>query len=90
MPLKEPRICSTGVLAQGTRLLLADGAPAMPSGIEGFGRSLLHAVQELFALGYAAACVLNADSPTLPTARLVETAAALLRPGARAVLGAGR
>jgi glycosyltransferase A (GT-A) superfamily protein (DUF2064 family) len=31
--------------------------------------------------------VLNADSPTLPTAFLVETAEALMRPGDRAVLG---
>jgi uncharacterized protein len=31
--------------------------------------------------------VLNADSPTLPTALLIETAAVLARPGNRAVLG---
>ena len=31
--------------------------------------------------------VLNSDSPTLPTALLIETAAALARPGDRAVLG---
>ena len=31
--------------------------------------------------------VLNADSPTLPTALLIETAAVLARPGDRAVLG---
>jgi hypothetical protein len=31
--------------------------------------------------------VLNSDSPTLPTALLLETAAALARPGDRAVLG---
>ena len=77
-----------GMLAAGTGLLLADGAPAMPQAVAGFGRSLLHAVQSLFAMGYGAACVLNSDSPTLPTARLRETAEALLRPGARAVLGA--
>ncbi len=76
-----------GLLAEGTGLLLADGAPPMPAEIQGFGRSLLHAIEALFAMGYGAACVLNADSPTLPTARLVEAATALLRPGARAVLG---
>jgi rSAM/selenodomain-associated transferase 1 len=76
-----------GLLADGTRLLLADGAPPMPQAVQGFGRSLLHAIEALFAMGYGAACVLNADSPTLPTARLIEAATALLRPGARAVLG---
>jgi rSAM/selenodomain-associated transferase 1 len=76
-----------GILAQGTRLLLADGAIAAPAGVEGFGKCLLHAIQDLLARGYGAAVVLNSDSPTLPTARLRETAEALLRPGARAVLG---
>ncbi len=77
-----------GLLAEGTGLLLADGSPPMPPAVQAFGRSLLHATEAMFAMGYGAACVLNADSPTLPTARLVEAAAALLSPGARAVLGA--
>lgn len=37
--------------------------------------------------GYAAACVLNSDSPTLPTALLARAACALLEPGDRIVLG---
>jgi rSAM/selenodomain-associated transferase 1 len=76
-----------GILAEGTRLLLADGAIDTPAGVEGFGKCLLHAIRHLLARGYGAAVVLNSDSPTLPTARLRETAEALLRPGARAVLG---
>jgi rSAM/selenodomain-associated transferase 1 len=76
-----------GLLAEGTGLLLADGSPAMPPDVQAFGRSLLHATQAMFAMGYGAAVVLNADSPTLPTARLVQTATHLLRPGSRAVLG---
>ncbi len=52
-----------------------------------FGDCLLHTIEEIFARGHAAAVVLNSDSPTLPTAYLVETAAALARPGDRAVLG---
>jgi uncharacterized protein len=52
-----------------------------------FGDCLLRAVQEIFARGHAAAVVLNSDSPTLPTALLVETAELLARPGERAVLG---
>jgi rSAM/selenodomain-associated transferase 1 len=52
-----------------------------------FGDCLLHTIEEIFARGHASAVVLNSDSPTLPTAFLVETAAALARPGDRAVLG---
>jgi rSAM/selenodomain-associated transferase 1 len=54
---------------------------------QNFGDCLLHTIEEIFARGHAAAVVLNSDSPTLPTAFLVETAAALAWPGDRAVLG---
>jgi hypothetical protein len=54
---------------------------------QNFGDCLLHTIEQIFARGHAAAVVLNSDSPTLPTAFLVETAAALARPGDRAVLG---
>ncbi len=76
-----------GMLAPETRLLLADGSPAMPPRVNGFGRSLLHAAQGLFDRGYGAACLLNSDSPTLPTAVLREAAKALAQPGDRIVLG---
>ncbi len=76
-----------GVLAVGTRLVLADGTGEMPRGVDGFGRSLLHATRALFALGHSAVCVLNSDSPTLPTACLVE-AADTLAAGSGVVLGA--
>ena len=52
-----------------------------------FGDCLLRTVQEIFACGHGSAVVLNSDSPTLPTAFLVETADVLARPGERAVLG---
>jgi len=52
-----------------------------------FGDCLFHTVGELFARGHGSAVVLNSDSPTLPTALLIETAASLARPGDRAVLG---
>jgi len=52
-----------------------------------FGDCLLHTIREIFARGHAAAVVLNSDSPTLPTALLIETADVLARPGDRAVLG---
>ena len=81
-----------GVLAAGTFLLLADGSPAVPPAVHGFGRSLLHAVGQCCTSGYGAACVLNSDSPTLPTAYLCRAAAradGAGRPG-RARPGRGR
>ncbi len=52
-----------------------------------FGKCLSATVETLLARGHASACVLNADSPTLPTALLVELAVALAAPGDRAVIG---
>jgi uncharacterized protein len=76
-----------GMLAAGTRLILADGFEAREQGVEGFGRSLLHAARALFAAGHGSVCLLNSDSPTLPTRLLVEAASVLAAPGDRAVLG---
>ena len=52
-----------------------------------FGDCLFHTIREILGRGHDGAVVLNADSPTLPTAFLVETAEVLARPGDRAVLG---
>lgn len=76
-----------GHLAPGTRLLLADGAPLMPPNVQGLGRCLLHAVMDLLGRGHSSAVLLNADSPTLPTALLARAAAELARDGDRVVLG---
>jgi uncharacterized protein len=76
-----------GHLADGTGFVLADGSPAMPDNVQGFGRCLLHAVQAMLGSGYGAACVVNSDSPTLPTEFLVWAARALAEPGERVVLG---
>jgi len=54
---------------------------------QNFGDCLFVAIDEVLGRGHASAVVLNSDSPTLPTALLVETARALARPGDRAVLG---
>ncbi|WP_244424744.1 TIGR04282 family arsenosugar biosynthesis glycosyltransferase [Methylobacterium nodulans] len=75
-------------IAPGTALVLADGSPPMPEGVDGFGRCLLQAIDGMLAEGHEAACVLSSDCPTLPTALLVEAARLLLEPGDRAVLGA--
>src|SRR6266567_1173357 len=36
------------------------------------GRSLVHATRDLLAAGYGSVCLINGDSPTLPTDLLVE------------------
>jgi uncharacterized protein len=51
------------------------------------GERLFHAAEDLFTAGFTAVCLINADSPTLPPARLAETAALLRQPGDRVVLG---
>ena len=66
-----------GVLAPGTELVLADGTGDMPDDVQRFGRSLLHATRALFRRGHSAVCVLNSDSPTLPTGCLVAAAQGL-------------
>ena len=76
-----------GMLAEGTRFVLADGAGMTAPGVRGFGRCLLHAAQSLFSKGHDAVCLLNSDSPTLPTSLLSQAAAALAADGDRVVLG---
>jgi len=51
------------------------------------GDCLLRTIEEIFARGHASAVVINSDSPTLPTALLIEAADALTSSGERAVLG---
>lgn len=79
----------TAHLAPDILMILADGSIPAPTGVEGFGRCLLHAIQALFARGHAAACVLSSDTPTIPASILV-TAALLLLAGdeRRVVIGA--
>lgn len=76
-----------GHLAEGTGLVLADGSPPQPPRVQGFGRCLLHAIQTMLGDGQRAACVLNSDSPTLPTSLLVQAAILLLQRPDRVVLG---
>jgi len=55
--------------------------------VPNFGDCLHQTIRDLLGRGHGSAVVLNADSPTLPTALLIEAAAVLARPGDRAVLG---
>ncbi len=76
-----------GMLARGTRLIFADGAGVSAPGVRGFGRCLLQAAWSLFVRGHDAVCLLNSDSPTLPTSLLSRAAHALAEDGDRVVLG---
>ena len=76
-----------GMLASGTRLVLADGTAVSAPNIVGFGRCLLHAAQSLFAQQYGAVCLLNSDSPNLPTVLLSRAVATLAEDGDRVVVG---
>ncbi|MGC1281268.1 MAG: TIGR04282 family arsenosugar biosynthesis glycosyltransferase [Xanthobacteraceae bacterium] len=69
------------------RRILPGAIGLIAAWLPNFGDCLFHAVREIFARGHRSAVVLNSDSPTLPTALLIETAAALAKPGDRAVLG---
>jgi hypothetical protein len=59
----------------------------LPPRSVGLANSLLDAIEDLIAAGYEGACLVNADSPTLPTSLLMEAVTSLRAPGDRVVLG---
>jgi rSAM/selenodomain-associated transferase 1 len=67
--------------------LLPDGFKLLPPKEPTIGRSLFHAARDLLAAGYGSVCLVNGDSPTLPTDLLVEAVRGLQEPGDRVVLG---
>jgi uncharacterized protein len=79
------------VLADGFKLLppKTPRRPPADGGRSGgtLGRSLLHAARDLLSAGYVSVCLVNADSPTLPTDLLVRAVRSLAEPGERVVLG---
>lgn len=54
---------------------------------EAFGERLSNAVTDLLSAGFGSACLINSDSPTVPTANFAEAANELARPGDRIVIG---
>jgi uncharacterized protein len=67
--------------------LLPAGFKLLPPKEPTIGRSLLHAARDLLAAGYSSVCLVNADSPTVPTQFLVESVLRLRESGDRVVLG---
>lgn len=68
-------------------VLLPDAIRLLPSRRVGLGASLVDAAEDLIAAGYGAFCLVNNDSPTLPSAVLAEAVRRLMEPGDRVVLG---
>jgi uncharacterized protein len=67
---------------------LADTPPDLiPAAFPNFGECLFAAIQGVFAAGCCSACVLNADTPDLPTEYLVRTARELAGGRDRVVIG---
>jgi rSAM/selenodomain-associated transferase 1 len=67
--------------------ILPDGVGLLETTAPGFGACLYRAGTSLLAAGHESVCLLNSDSPTLPTGYLVAAATALAAPGDRVVLG---
>ncbi len=61
-----------GILPDDTLLILQRG--------DGFGERLLATATDLFGCGFSAVCLIDSDSPTVPTAEFVRAAVTLLQP----------
>jgi rSAM/selenodomain-associated transferase 1 len=68
-----------GTLPPGALLLAQRG--------NGFGERLLRTTEDLFACGFSSVCLVDSDSPTVPTRAFVRAAEELAAPGDRVVLG---
>lgn len=67
--------------------LLPETFALVPQRGEAFGERLLAAAQDILAIGYGAVCLIDSDSPTVPTAAFAQAVQALAAPGDRVVLG---
>jgi hypothetical protein len=67
--------------------LLTSGFSMLPQRGDGFGERLHNATLDLLKLGYDSVCLIDSDSPTLPTFLLEAAADALARSGDRVVVG---
>ena len=59
----------------------------LPQRGAGFGERLNLAAADLFCCGFASVCLIDSDSPTLPSEALTSAVALLEQPGERVVLG---
>lgn len=67
--------------------LLPDGFALIAQRGDSFGERLQAAAGDILAYGFGAVCLINSDSPTLPTTALRQAVVELSRPGDRIVVG---
>jgi uncharacterized protein len=83
--------CYAAYSPPGCEALLREFLPQqvrmLPPRSVGLAESLPDAIEDLMTAGYEGACLVNADSPTLPTSLLVDAITSLRAPGDRVVLG---
>jgi rSAM/selenodomain-associated transferase 1 len=86
-----PVDCYVAYSPPGSEALFRDFLPPqvrmLPPRSVGLADSLPDAIEDLIAAGYEGACLVNADSPTLPTSLLIDAVTSLSAPGDRVVLG---
>jgi len=86
-----PVDCYAAYSPPGSEALFHDLLPPqvrmLPPRNVGLANSLPDAIEDLMADGHAGACLVNADSPTLPTSLLVQAMTILRDPGDRVVVG---
>ena len=86
-----PVDCYAAYSPPGSEALFRDFVPPqirmLPPRSVGLADSLPDAIEDLIAAGYEGACLVNADSPTLPTSLLIDAVTSLRAPGDRVVLG---
>jgi len=68
-----------GILPEGFALIAQRG--------DAFGERLLAAAEDILSCGFGAVCLIDSDSPTMPTMALRQAVEELLKPGDRVVLG---
>ena len=83
--------CYAAYSPAGSEALFRDFLPPqirmLPPRSTGLANSLPDAIEDLIAAGYDGACLVNSDSPTLPTSLLTDAVTSLRAPGDRVVLG---
>jgi hypothetical protein len=68
-----------GLLPEGFALIAQRG--------DGFGERLLNAAEDILSCGFGAVCLIDSDSPTLPSSALRAAVGELAKPGERMVVG---
>jgi rSAM/selenodomain-associated transferase 1 len=63
------------------------GGLLLPQRGNGFGERLLRTAEDLFACGFSSVCLIDSDSPTVPTSAFIRAAKELAELGDRVVLG---